>query len=76
MPPRHPEREQVAGLVKAAMEDRGISLNTLADLTGISASSMSRYLRAKTSPTIDHLALIAEALGTPLADLMPGADAA
>jgi len=75
MPTTHPEREQVAIRVKAAMEEQEITLNALADQTGIPASSLSRYLRALTSPTIDHLALIAEALSTPLADLMPASAA-
>ena len=72
MPTHHNSREQVAGRIRAAMDERDISLNALAEATGIPPSSLSRYLRGLTSPTLDHLAAIADTLSTPLADLMPG----
>lgn len=71
MPANHPERQQVAERIQAAMTAKDLSIREMQDLTGIPASSLSRYLRAVTSPTLDHLAAIAATVGVSLADLMP-----
>lgn len=64
-------REYVTTRIRETMKTRKVSQNELADLSGVPASSLSRYMRGLTSPTLDHLARIADALNVPLADLMP-----
>lgn len=71
MPKRYNPREYVAGRINAAMKEQGVSLRDLAERSGVPASSLSRYLRGLTSPTLDHLAAIAGALDASLADFMP-----
>ena len=75
MPPPPTPREYVAQRIQAAMDEQGVSQRYLAEVAGIPTANLSRYLRAKTSARLDDLASIAQALGVPLADLMPASAA-
>lgn len=49
--------------------ERGISLLKLEELTGIGHSTLNRIEDGKTSPTLDKLIMIAEALDVEVEDL-------
>lgn len=60
------DREQLRALVAANIRDlaeqKGVSLNLLADLSGISRAGLHFIVTAKKAATIDTLAQIADAL--------------
>lgn len=49
-------------LVKGAMKERGINQKELSRLTGITESSISRYLKGERTPRIDIIVNFAKAL--------------
>lgn len=65
----------VAANIRRLAKARGVGLNVIADLAGVSRSQLFDVLAANTSPTIDWLALVAQALGVEISDLMrPASD--
>jgi transcriptional regulator with XRE-family HTH domain len=54
---------RVARRVKSLMERRGLSVNRLADFSGVGRGRMSEILSGKSSPTLRTLGRIADALG-------------
>ena len=56
--------------IKALMSDKGLSVNRLADFSGIGRGRMSEILAGKSSPTLRTLGRIADALGASVADLV------
>lgn len=61
--------------VRQLRNERGLTLQALADLTGLSASLLSLVERGKTSPSIGTLVAIAHAFDVHMGDLVPGAPA-
>ncbi|WP_129670119.1 helix-turn-helix domain-containing protein [Phytoactinopolyspora endophytica] len=51
--------------------ERGLSQEDLANESGISRTSLQNLEHAKTAPGIDHLVLIARAMGITVVDLLP-----
>jgi transcriptional regulator with XRE-family HTH domain len=64
-------REAVAGAVRSAMSELGITQQNLADATGLKQQYISRRVTGETAFDVEDLALIAAALGVPVASLMP-----
>ena len=58
--------------VRQLRSERGLTLQALAELTGLSASLLSLVERGKTSPSIGTLVSIAHAFDVHMTDLMPG----
>lgn len=56
-------RALLATNIRALAKRKGVSLNVLADLAGISRPGLHYIVSAKKSATVDTLAEIAEALG-------------
>lgn len=56
-------------LVWEARNRKNISLEKLAELSGVSSSTINRIETGKTSPTMDKLVKIAEALQVEVTDL-------
>lgn len=57
----------------AALEERGMSMKTLADGAGVSYEQMKKLKQGKSSSTnVDDAAKIARFLGVPLSDLLAG----
>lgn len=67
VPPRDARAidSEVVGLVKAAIEERGVPLQRLAETAGIPRTTLKRKLRGFSSFTVVELILIAEALDVP-----------
>jgi len=59
--------------VRQLRNERGLTLQALADMTGLSASLLSLVERGKTSPSIGTLVAIAHAFDVHMGDLVPGA---
>lgn len=53
-----------------ALKARDMTQQELANLSGISTTSISRYIHGGSYPTIDRLAIIAEILGTNIFELL------
>ncbi|BBB01127.1 hypothetical protein RVR_8384 [Actinacidiphila reveromycinica] len=64
------ERLRVGRRIRVAREERQLSQERLAELAGIGRHSVYRTELATHSPSLDHLVLIAQALGVPLTDLI------
>ena len=64
-----PVNERIAGSVRALRSDRGLSLDSLSAMCGVSRSALSLIERAESSPTAAVLDRIAAGLGVPLASL-------
>jgi transcriptional regulator with XRE-family HTH domain len=62
----------LARRIKHLMRAKGLSVNRLADFSGIGRGRMSEILAAKSSPTVRTLARIADALDVRVADLFTG----
>lgn len=65
--------EQTAPLgvrLKEFRKGRGLSLEQLAEMSGVSRSAISKIERGEVTPTTSNLAKLAEALGTTFAELM------
>lgn len=61
----------IAKKAKALMVQRGLSVNHLADFSGLGRGHLSDILAAKSSPTVRSLAKIADALEVQVRDLFP-----
>jgi transcriptional regulator with XRE-family HTH domain len=61
---------QVGRVVKARRQELGLTLRALAARSGISSSMISDVERGAKSPTISTLAVLAEALGVPIAAIL------
>jgi transcriptional regulator with XRE-family HTH domain len=66
----------IGSRVRQLRNERGLTLQALADMTGLSASLLSLVERGKTSPSIGTLVSIAHAFDVHMTDLMPGAPSA
>ena len=58
--------------LRAIRKKLGVSLITLEEMTGIDASSLSRYERGAVTPSIDMVQKIANALGITVDELLNG----
>lgn len=58
--------------IRQLRNERGLTLQALAEMTGLSASLLSLVERGKTSPSIGTLVSIAHAFDVHMTDLMPG----
>ncbi|MEU9557959.1 helix-turn-helix domain-containing protein [Streptomyces fumanus] len=63
-------RRQIGDRIRAARTDRKISQETLGERTGLDRKTINRIEQGAHSTLLDHLLLIADALGVPLADLV------
>ena len=63
----------IGSRVRQLRTERGLTLQALAEMTGLSASLLSLVERGKTSPSIGTLVSIAHAFDVHMTDLMPGA---
>jgi transcriptional regulator with XRE-family HTH domain len=54
---------RAAARIRDLANAKGLSMNRLADFSGLSRGYVSRLLRAEQWPTLDTLAKLAEALG-------------
>ncbi|MEV4175253.1 XRE family transcriptional regulator [Nonomuraea sp. NPDC049709] len=69
----HPSGDVLAGVgprLRALRRARGATLATLADETGLTASTLSRLENGKLRPTLEQLLPLARAHGVPLDDLV------
>ena len=66
----------IGSRIRQLRGERGLTLQGLADMTGLSASLLSLVERGKTSPSIGTLVAIAHAFDVHMTDLMPEAPAA
>lgn len=57
-------------IVKQAMQQKGINQKQLSELSGITESSVCRYLKGDRKPRIDILTNFARVLELPLTDLL------
>jgi transcriptional regulator with XRE-family HTH domain len=62
----------IGSRVRELRNQRGLTLQALADMTGLSASLLSLVERGKTSPSIGTLVAVAHALEVHMGDLVPG----
>src|SRR5271165_1488673 len=58
--------------IRRLRNERGLTLQALADQTQLSASMLSLLERGKTGPSIGTLVVIASALGAQMSDLIDG----
>jgi len=65
----------IGSRIRQLRGERGLTLQGLADMTGLSASLLSLVERGKTSPSIGTLVAIAHAFDVHMTDLMPEAPA-
>ena len=67
MPRRSPKKHDLIGpRLRTARRDAGLTLKEAADLTGISAASLSRFETGGSQPSFGDICLLAEKLGWPL----------
>lgn len=64
--------QAIGSRVRALRIDRGLTLQGLADMTGLSPSLLSLVERGKTSPSIGTLVSVAHAFEVHMGDLVPG----
>lgn len=64
--------QAIGSRVRELRNARGLTLQSLADMTGLSPSLLSLVERGKTSPSIGTLVSVAHALGVHMNDLVPG----
>lgn len=62
-------KESTARHIKAQMALAGMSVNELADKSGVSKDSIGNYLRGQATPMLDNIFALAEALGCTPNDL-------
>lgn len=60
--------------IRTLRGDKGMTLQALADLTGLSTSMLSLLERGKTGPSIGTLVVVASALGAQMSDLLDRSD--
>jgi transcriptional regulator with XRE-family HTH domain len=71
MPARVLARRQAIGdHIRAARTERKLTQETLGELTGLDRKTVNRIEQGAHATLIDHLILIADALDTPLTDLV------
>ena len=63
-------RDAVARNIRASARRKRLTLNALADFSGVSRSGLYAVLATTTSPTIDWIAKVASALGVEPAQLL------
>ncbi|WP_086705576.1 helix-turn-helix transcriptional regulator [Streptomyces antimycoticus] len=63
------ERRRLGDRIRGLREERGLSQERLAELTGLSRHTVYRIELAQYGTSIDHLALIARALGVEIVAL-------
>lgn len=63
-------RRTIGERIRAARLDANLTQEKLADLAGMDRQAVNRIEQGHASPLLDNLIRIAEALGTPLADLV------
>jgi transcriptional regulator with XRE-family HTH domain len=71
-----PIEARIATRLAALRQDQGLSLDALAERTGLSRATLSRIERAETSPTAAMLGRLCSAFGITLSRLMVEAEAA
>src|SRR4051794_41595534 len=70
------EQERIRGRLRTLREQRGLSLDAVAQAAGMDPSTLSRLETGKRRLAVDHLAPLAGALGTTVDELLaPAADA-
>lgn len=62
--------DQFTAQVRSLMAARGLSVNRLADFSGLGRGRMSEILAGKTSPTLRTMGRIAAALNVPVRELL------
>jgi len=60
--------------LKALMAQKGLSVNRLADFSGVGRGRMSEIATGRSSPTLRTLGKIADGLGVAVRDLLPASD--
>ncbi|GGR71302.1 MULTISPECIES: helix-turn-helix domain-containing protein [Streptomyces] len=63
-------RRVIGDAIRAARGSRKLSQEKLGELTGLDRKTINRIEQGAHSALLDHLLLIADALGVPLADLV------
>lgn len=63
-------RQAIGDNIRAARTAQRLSQEKLAELAGLDRKTVNRVEQATYATSIDHLLLIADALGVPLADLV------
>ncbi|WP_326765425.1 helix-turn-helix domain-containing protein [Streptomyces sp. NBC_01591] len=63
-------RRAIGDRIRAARTHRNLTQEGLAELAGLDRKTVNRVEEGAHSPLLDHLLLIADALGVPLADLV------
>jgi transcriptional regulator with XRE-family HTH domain len=64
------DEERIRLRLRALREERGLSLDTVADAAGMAPSTLSRLETGKRRLAVDHLAPLARALGTSVDELL------
>lgn len=65
-----PRRRAIGDAIRAARTSRKLSQEKLGELVDLDRKTINRIEQGTHSPLLDHLLLIADALDTPLADLV------
>lgn len=63
-------RQAIGDHIRAARTERKLTQETLGELTGLDRKTVNRIEQGAHATLIDHLILIADALDTPLTDLV------
>ncbi|MGW1497600.1 helix-turn-helix transcriptional regulator [Streptomyces mirabilis] len=63
-------RQAIGDHIRAARTERKLTQETLAELVGVDRKTINRIEQGTHATSIDHLILIADALDTPLTDLV------
>ncbi|MEU8756194.1 helix-turn-helix transcriptional regulator [Streptomyces chartreusis] len=63
-------RRAIGDRIRAARLDANLTQERLAELSGMDRQTINRIEQGHASPLLDNLIRIADALGTPLADLV------
>jgi transcriptional regulator with XRE-family HTH domain len=63
-------RRAIGDAIRAARTARKLTQETLGEATGLDRKTINRIEQGTHSTLLDHLLLIADALGVPLADLV------
>jgi transcriptional regulator with XRE-family HTH domain len=63
-------RQAIGDHIRAARTERKFTQETLAELVGVDRKTINRIEQGTHATSIDHLILIADALDTPLTDLV------
>ncbi len=70
----HVLKTYLAGQLRSFRKEAGFSQEELATKIGRTAEAISNIERAKSSPTLDTLLALSDALGRPLRDFFPAGD--